>query len=340
MASSDIRNVSAGQDVKLLGDLKSPDHLAFTLMLRDDHWQLQYPTKVLVVDSKGDGMRLDLTRCHDLYPQSHNVSNKERRDYWDGDKVTVFGRVSVDDQGNKTLEVRRLYPNSTDPYALMPGWYQTLWLIPAVCLILLVQVLVIYGYRRRLHGIYLKGHPVDNRAVFDIGVGDKDVAWTDSPLLENEKKRSNILAVTSVTLISVISAASALEPWVWVDFPIPLVSGAVIAVFSVEFAFLYREMTHTTPVSLGISKKGLHLRYRPRKRLPEQIVSIQWSVMTGYTSNTWAGISHLKLHTDKRVEYAIVPKDFLKAIDKEYSRGKVPDPAAPLLPPPPQPAGR
>jgi len=125
MPLTGIANASAGQDVKLYGQLSAPQQDAFTLMFADGRWQLQVRVNVSLVDPKGRGIRLDLSNCHDFYPQSHNLSDKDHSDFWNGDNVTVLGTVARDGQGNKTLDVRRLYPGATDPYAMTPGRFGT-----------------------------------------------------------------------------------------------------------------------------------------------------------------------------------------------------------------------
>ena len=320
--TADIRNASVGQDVRIFGTIDAPQKSAFTIMFRDGYWQLQQDTDFVIIDSKKDIIRPVLTSCHDFQISTHNISVKDRSDYWDGDKVTVFGRVGQKDDGNKTLEVRRIYPGATDPYELLPGWYQTLWLLPAILIFLLIQVLVFYGYRRRLHARFLREHPVDIRKVFDAQVAEKDIAWHQSAFLQDERRKSTILGLMSLILALLVLAPTALQPWLWEVYPVPLVSGSIFAVYAVVFTFLYWEMTHSTPVALGFSKHALHIRYRPKKKAPEQTVSIPWSELVRYTSSTEFGRSYMRFFTEGRTEYAIVPKAIRKLFDAEYASRK------------------
>ena len=340
MPNTAIANVSSGQSVKLFGEISSPQQYAFTLMFRDGRWQLQMHTNLSIVDSKGRGIRLDLAGCHDFYPQSHNLSDKDHSDFWNGDNVTVFGTVVEDGQGNKTLDVTRIYPGATDPYAMTPGWYQTLWLIPAVCLVLLVQVLAIYGYRRRLHSRYLREHPPDAGGALDAGGDEKNVVWRQSPLPDTERKRSMILALISVVLGAGVLAASVLEPWAWVDSPIPLVCTSLLMVLAAVSAFFFWEMTHITPGALGVSDKGLHFRYGPTKRKPAQTVSLPWSGISDYTSNTWRSSSRLKFNTETRSEDVVLPKRLSRLIEDEFVKRKGPAEAARSSPAAIPPSGR
>jgi hypothetical protein len=195
-------NATAGKDVKLLANLKSPERTAFILLLRDGRWQLLMKAEVSVVDAKGKTIRLDLTTCHDFYPLFHNRSNSTSCEYWSGDKVTAFGRVQDDGAGNKTLEVRRLYPGEKDPYLLQSGWYQALYLIPVITLILFLQVLVFYLYRRHLHARYVAGHPVADKEVLEPGVSLNDISWRESPVPGKARKRAGRLSLAAALLFA------------------------------------------------------------------------------------------------------------------------------------------
>jgi hypothetical protein len=324
MPLSNIGNVSVGQDVKIYGQIDSSRPIAFVLIFRDDHWQLQFHAEFNITDARGGRILPDVTGCHDFFPKFHNLSDKDHSQYRDGDNVTVFGKVGETEDGKKTLEVRRIYPGAKDPYELMPGWYQTLWLIPAVALILLLQVLVIYGHRRWLHRRYQDKRPESDRPNLDAAPDDPDIVWNKSPLLENEKRTVKRLSAGSIILFIVILALSALVPWVWEDSPVPMVIACLVLVFTVTFAFLSWEMTHSTPVAIGTSEKALYLKFRPRKISPDQILPIPWARLERYTSNIERRRVHFKFFSEKRIDYAILPRESLKMIDAEYSKRKHP----------------
>jgi hypothetical protein len=322
MPLSNIANTSVGQEVKILGQIDSPQPIAFTLISRDGRWQLQYHSEFNITDSKGGKIRPDLTGCRDFYPLFHNLSDKDHSQYLRRDNVTVFGKVGEDFSGCKTLSVRRIFPGAKDPYEMEPGWYQTLWLIPAVSLILLVQVLVMYGHRRWLHQRYQDKRPEGERPRPEEAPTEENIAWNESALLVNEKRTVMRLSLLSLILLAVLSAISALVPGAWVDYPVPLVMAGIIMVFTITFSFLFWEMTHNTPVAVGFSPKAIHLRFKPGKKRPDQFLSIPWNEITRCTSNPERKMAHVKFYTDKRIEYAIVPKGLVKDIDGRYRRAK------------------
>lgn len=319
----DFGNATAGKDVKLLTNLKSNTKQAFVLILRDDRWQLLMKANVSVVDGKGKSIRLDLTACHDFAPLFHNKSNTTRSEYQSGDRVTVFGKVKDDGAGNKTLEVRRLFPGEKDPYALQPGWYQNLWLIPVFTMIMFLQVMVFYLYRRHLHSRYAANHPVADGGVLDPDARGKEIAWKDSPVLATQRKRSRTLTLFSVLLFSILLATSALAPWVWSDFSVPMALALLVLLLTIMSSYYYWESTHNTPAVIGFSLGGLHFMYRPRKG-PEQTVTLPWKDIQRASSATEFGTSHMKFYTEKRIEDVIVPKELLRAIEEEHAKNVYP----------------
>lgn len=328
-ANADITNISAGQQVKVLGQIRCTDRIAFTLFFRDGEWQLQQHSNFTVVDQNGDQVRLDLLECHDFQPGTHNLSSTDRNEYWNGDKVTAFGKVREDADGNRTIEVRRIYPGERDPYELTPGWYQGLWAIPVVAATHLGVVAVWYRHHRKLHARYFADHPAATLGALDTGVEEKDIAWKDSPLLEQEKQRSRLLSILSLILIVLILVASAIQPRLWKDEVIAMASASLLMVFTITLDFYYREMMHITPVSLGISHRGLHLRYLPKKQGTAQVISIPWPQLVRYTSDTGRRRIHVEFYSDKRVDAVIIPGEFKKALDEEdQKRKKAAAPAA------------
>jgi hypothetical protein len=319
----DFGNATAGKDVKLLANLKSPEKTAFILLLRDGRWQLLMKANVSVVDGKGRTIRLDLTTCHDFYPLFHNSSNTTSCEYWSGDKVTVFGRVRDDGAGNRTLEVRRLYPGEKDPYLLTPGWYQALYLIPVITLILFMQVLVFYLYRRHLHARYVAGHPVADKDVLEPGVSQNDISWRESPVPERARKRARWLSLAAALLFAGILVPSALAPWVWDDYPVGMVSATLILLLCVLSAYYFQESAHIEPSQVGFSNKGLHLRYIPKKG-PVQIVTLAWGDIRHATKASEFWTARVKLFTDRRVEEAIIPRELWHEIEREHARAVYP----------------
>lgn len=328
-ANTDIANMSAGQEVKVLGQIRCVDRIAFTLFYRDGEWQLKQHSNFTVVDKNGDQVRLDLLDCHDFQPGTHNVSSTDRNEYWNGDKVTALGKVGDDEAGNKTMEVRRIYPGERDPYELTPGWFQALWAIPAVAAIHLGVVAVWYRHHRKLHAIYLGEHPAAAQGALDIGVEDKDIAWNVSPLLEQERKRSRLLSILSAILLVLILVTSALQPRVWKDEAIAMASAGLLMMLTITLAFYYRENMHITPVALGMSQKGVHLRYLTKRQGPARVISIPWPQLIRYTSDPGRKRIHVELYSEKRVDQVILPREFKKTIDEEdLKRKKATVPAA------------
>jgi hypothetical protein len=321
---SNINNTSVGQDVKIQGQIDSPQPIAFTLVSLDGRWQLQYHPGFNITDSKGNKIRPDLTKCRDFYPLFHNLSDKQQSQYLRRDNVTVFGRVGEDFSGDKTLEVRRIYPGAKDPYEMEPGWYQTLWLVPAVSLILLIQVLVMYGHRRWLHGRYQDKRPEGERPGPEEAPAEKEIAWNESPLLSKEMKTAKRLVVLSLVLLAALAAISALVPGAWVDYPVPLVMTGIIMVYAITFCFLFWEMTHDTPAAVGFSREAIHLRFKPGKKKPDQYLSLPWKEIERYTSNPERKMAHVKFYTEKRIEYVIIPKGFLRSLDDSFRKARAP----------------
>lgn len=319
----DFGNATAGKDVKLLANLKSPNKQAFVLLQRDGRWQLLMTANVSVVDGKGKAIRLDLTTCHDFYPLFHNKSNTTKSEYWSGDKVTVFGRVREDGTGNKTLDVRRLFPGESDPYELQPVWYQTLWMIPAVTMIMLLQVMVFYLYRRRLHSKYASGHPVADDQEAGPKAPDQKIAWRQSPVLAAARKRTRAFSVLSILILVGMLAASALAPWVWDDFPVPMASATLLLLLCVMSAYYFLESTHITPAAVGFSAEGIHFLHRPRKG-PDRTVTLDWRAIRRATSAPEFSTSHMKFYTDSRIEDVIVPRELLRDIEDEHARNVYP----------------
>lgn len=316
-------NATDGRDVKLLAALKSPEKIAFHLILRDGRWQLLMKANASVVDGKGKAIRLDLTTCHDFYPLFHNRSNTTKCEYQNGDRVTVFGRVKDDGAGNKTLEVRRLYPGEKDPYLLTPGWYQVLYLVPVITLIMFLQVLVFYLYRRHLHKRYAAGHPVADKEVLEPGMSQNDIHWHESPVPGRAQGRSGRLFLASLILFAGLVASSALAPWVWDEYPLAMVTGTLVFLLCVLSAYYLRESAHISPAQVGFSGKGLHLRYIPRKS-PVQIVTLKWPDIERATKAPEFWTTRVKLFTDRRVEEAIVPRDAWREMESEHARAVYP----------------
>jgi hypothetical protein len=276
-----------------------------------------------VVDGKGKAIRLDLTTCHDFYPLFHNKSNTTKCEYHSGDRVTVFGRVKDDGAGNKTLEVRRLYPGEKDPYLLTPGWYQVLYLIPVISLILFLQVLVFYLYRRHLHKRYVAGHPVADKEVLEPGLSQNDIRWHESPVPGRSRHRAGRLSLAAALLLAGLVGSSALAPWVWDEYPLALVTASLAFLLCVMSAYYLRESVHISPAQVGFSRKGLHLRYIPRKS-PVQIVTLKWPDIKGATKAAEFWTSRVRLLTERRIEEAIVPRDIWREMESEHARAVYP----------------
>ncbi|MBM4248359.1 MAG: hypothetical protein FJ149_02805 [Euryarchaeota archaeon] len=316
-------NATAGREVKLQSTLRSPGKIAFILLLRDDRWQLQMKANASIVDGSGKSIRLDLSDCHDFHPIFHNRSNTTKSEYWNGDNVTVFGRVRDDGTGNRTLEVRRIYPGGKDPYLLEPGWYQTLWLVPAVSLILFLQVSLFYLYRRRLHAAYVRAHPVADPSVLEPPGKETPVIWKSSPLLLVFGKRSRNLFILSALLLAIMLAGSLLAPWAWNEYPLPMAASTLGLLFSVMAAYYFWEAAHITPVETGFSKAGIHFRYSPR-RASEQIVSLGWPDILMATSSPEFSTARMRFVTRKRVEEVILPKGLLGEMEEQHLRNVYP----------------
>ncbi len=319
----DFGNATAGRDVKLQANLKSPEKTAFILLLRDGRWQLLMKSNVSVVDGKGKAVRLDLSTCHDFHPLFHNKSNTTRCEYQNGDQVTVFGRVRDDGAGNRTLEVRRLFPGVKDPYSLQPVWYQTLWLVPAVGLILFLQVLVFYLYRRHLHKRYVAGHPVADKGVLESGVSPREITWRESPVPEKARRRSWRLSLAAVLLLAGVVVPSAIAPWVWDEHPLVMVSATLALLLCVMAAYYFRESTHISSSQVGFSKRGIHFRYIPKKG-PVQVVTLNWPDIQHATKASEFWTARMKFFTDRRVEEVIVPRDLWREIESEHARNVYP----------------
>ena len=320
MPNTYVANASTGQEVKMLVKIDSPDRSAFTILFRDGRWQLQQRTSFTLVDSRGGRIVPDLAKCRDFYPASHNLSVPDRREFWDGDQVTVFGRVGLDDGGNTTLEVRRLYPGATDPYEQMPEWYQTLWLVPTISLFLLLQVLVMYAHRRWQHAGYLRKHPAPGPESASQAQDEKDVKWHESHLPAQLLKRSKTLAAASLLLFLAVLVPSALAPWLWDEQALWLGTGIVLMGFAAAGAFMDWENTHLAPVSLGISKKALHFRYLSKTGPPANMTVLRWPELSRYSSNVERGTVRMKFFTDERTESVLLPREFQKLIDEEHAR--------------------
>jgi hypothetical protein len=314
-----FENATAGRDVKLQAALKSPEKVAFHLILRDGRWQLLMKANASVVDAKGKAIRLDLAACHDFYPLFHNKSNTTKCEYQNGDKVTVFGRVRDDGAGNRTLDVRRLYPGEKDPYLTTPGWYQSLYLIPIISLILFLQVLVFYLQHRHQHSKYIAGHPVADKELLEPGISQNDIRWRESPVPERSRGRARRLTLVAVLLFAGIVASSALAPWVWDEYPPAMVTAVLVFLLCVVSAYYLRESAHISPAQVGFSGKGLHLRYVPAGS-PVQIVTLKWPDIRRATKASEFWTARIKLFTDKRIEETVVPRDIWREIESEHAR--------------------
>lgn len=332
MPVSNINNASIGQDVRIYGQIECSQPIAFSLMFKDQRWQLQYHSGFNMTDSKGGRIRPDLTRCRDFTPLFHNLSDKLHSKYLKRDNVTVFGKVGEDFNGDRTLDVRRIYPGAKDPYEMEPGWYQTLWLIPAVSLILLIQVLVIYGHRRWLHRAYQDKRTEAERPRPDEVPAELQMAWNESPLLSKEKRTIKRLGVLSLVLFAILLSVSALVAGAWADYPVILVMVGIILVFAVTFSFLFWEMTHDTPAAVGFSHDAVHFRFSPGKKKPDQYESIPWKDVERYTANPERKMAYVKFYTEKMIEYVIIPKALVKDLEERYRGAKavkdVPTPTA------------
>ena len=319
----DFGNATAGKDVKLVASLKSPEKTSFILLLRDGRWQLQMRSNVSVVDGKGKTIRLDLTTCHDFFPLFHNKSNTTRCEYQNGDRVTVFGRVQDDGAGNKTLELRRLFPGEKDPYSLQPGWYQTLWLVPAVALILFLQVLVFYMYRRHLHSRYVASHPVADKDVLESGGSPREIDWRESAVPGRARRRSGRLSLVAVLLFAAVVVPSIIVPWVWDEYPLAMVSAMLILLLCVLSAYYFQESAHISPSQVGFSKRGIHFRYIPKKG-PVQVVTQGWRDIQRATKASEFWTARMKFYTEKRIEEIIAPRELWRDIENEHARAVYP----------------
>jgi len=320
---ADFGNATAGKDVKLVASLKSPEKTAFILLLRDGRWQLLMNSNVSVVDGKGKTIRLDLSTCHDFSPLFHNRSNTTRCEYQNGDRVTVFGSVRDDGAGNRTLEVRRLFPGEKDPYSLQPGWYQTLWLVPAVAFILFLQALMFYLYRRHLHKRYVAGHPVADKDVLDSAVPPRDIEWRESPVPQRAHKRSGRLSVVAGLLLVAVVVPSVIVPWVWDEYPLVMVSATLVSLLCVLAAYYFRESAHISPSQVGFSRKGIHIRYIPGKG-PVQVVTLNWPDIGRATKASEFWTARMKFYTDRRIEEIIAPRELWREIENEHARNVYP----------------
>jgi len=319
---SNINNTSVGQDARIYGQIQCDQPIAFSLMLKDNRWQLQYHTVFNLTDSKGNRIRPDLTHCRDFTPLFHNLSDRTHSKYLNRDNITIFGRVGEDFGGYRIIEVRRVYPGAKDPYELEPGWYQTLWLIPAVSLILLIQVLVLYGHRRWLHRAYKDKRPEAQRPRLEDPPATGDVAWNESPLLSRQRRLVVRLGLLSVVLFSTILSVSALVPGAWADYPIILAVIGIIMVYAATFAFLFWENTHDTPAAVGFSDAALYFRFQPGKKKPDQYESIPWKDIVRCTANPERKISYVKVHTENRIEYVIIPRAVARELEERCKKAK------------------
>jgi hypothetical protein len=322
MPVSNINNTSVGQDVRIYGQIECPQQIAFSLMYKDQRWQLQYHSGFNLTDPKGGKIRPDMTMCRDFTPLFHNLSDRFHSKYLKRDNVTVFGKVGEDFNGDRTIDVRRIYPGAKDPYEMEPGWYQTLWLIPAVSLILLIQVLVIYGHRRWLHRAYQDKRPEAQRPRPEEVPAEKDVAWNESPLLSAQTRIIRRLGVLSLILLAIILSVSVLVPGAWYDYPVILVVLGIIMVFSVTFTYLHWEMTHDTPAAVGFSRDAVHFRFKPGKKTPDQYQSVPWKEIESHTANPERKTAYIKLHTEQRIYYVIIPKGLIKDLDERSRKAR------------------
>ena len=317
---TDIGDATAGQTVKLFGAIDSPGKVAFVLEYRDDAWRLIRSSKVSVIDKNNDSIRLDLSKCHDFYPESHNLSRTFFREYWDEDRVTVFGTVSQDDSGVKTLEVRRLYPRTMDPYETMQDWYKDLWKIPVFLVFPFSLVILAYWNRGRLHRCYIAGHPVNEKWHQPRNFDGQAIDWKPNPRLPRDRTKARLFIAASVALATMLTAVSLIAPWNWEDYPWPMLLSSVALFFTIGFGYFFFNERFIAPESVGFSKAGIHLRYHPNKRSPTRTYMIPWTTITKTDLLPDIRQVQYSILTDERVETILLPKELAYEIGERATR--------------------